>query len=291
MRDMMPGTLYMVATPIGNLEDLTFRARRILGEVDIIAAEDTRRTSHLLAHYQIKKPMVSLREHNETREAARLVAKILAGASIAVVTDAGTPGIADPGARMVNAARAAGISVIPIPGASAVSTAMSVSGSTVPEFTFLGFPPAKGEERKRWFDRLASFDHPVVFFEAPHRIERTIAEAEKILVKKHILILRELTKINETTVIRPNKESLEIIKAIGEFCLVVIPDTNSVEIPQDQTLLQGEAHKLFTQLVAGGHVNDDLAIELIALKLAVTEAEARKAVKKAKISVKQQKQL
>src|SRR5689334_3643309 len=99
----MAGTLYMVATPIGNLEDLTFRAKRILGEVDLIAAEDTRRTSHLLAHYQIKKPMVSLREHNESREAARLVDKILRGASVAVVTDAGTPGIADPGARIVNA--------------------------------------------------------------------------------------------------------------------------------------------------------------------------------------------
>jgi 16S rRNA (cytidine1402-2'-O)-methyltransferase len=190
----MPGTLYMVATPIGNLEDLTFRAKRILGEVDVIAAEDTRRTSNLLAHYQIKKPMVSLREHNEAREAARLVEKILAGASVAVVTDAGTPGIADPGARIVNAARAAGITIVPIPGASAVSAAMSVSGSTVPEFSFLGFPPAKGQDRVRWFERLAAVDHPAVFFEAPHRIARTVSEAERILVKKQILVFRELAQ-------------------------------------------------------------------------------------------------
>lgn len=286
----MPGTLYMVATPIGNLEDLTYRAKRILGEVDLIAAEDTRRTSNLLAHYQIKKPMVSLREHNEAREADRIVGKLLAGQSVAVVTDAGTPGIADPGARMVNAARAAGITIVPIPGASAVSAAMSVSGSTVPEFTFLGFPPAKGEDRTRWFERLASYEHPVVFFEAPHRIERTVAEAEAILVKKHILVLRELTKLNETVFIRPNNGSTDVIKPLGEFCLVLIPEIESAADPIDPVLLQGEALNLFSKLVSGGQVSDDLAIELIALKLAVTEAVARKAVKKAKISVKQQKQ-
>jgi 16S rRNA (cytidine1402-2'-O)-methyltransferase len=286
----MPGTLYMVATPIGNLEDLTFRAKRILGEVDLIAAEDTRRTSHLLGHYQIKKPMVSLREHNEAREAARLVAKMLGGASIAVVTDAGTPGIADPGARIVNAAREAGIQVVPIPGASAVSAAMSVSGSTVPEFTFLGFPPAKGEERNRWFERLAAFKHPVVFFEAPHRIERTVAEVEELLVKMHILLLRELTKVNETAVIRHKTRHLQSIKPIGEFCLVVIPEIDESGPALQSAALQEEALKLFTQLVSGGQVSDDFAIELIALKMSVTEATARKAVKKAKISVKQQKQ-
>ena len=290
MPGTVPGTLYVVATPIGNLEDLTFRAKRILGEVDLIAAEDTRRTSHLLAHYQIKKPMVSLREHNETREAARLVQKMLAGASVAVVTDAGTPGIADPGARMVNAARAAGIPVIPIPGASAVATAMSISGSTVPEFTFLGFPPAKGEERNRWFERMATFDRPVVFFEAPHRIERTIAEAEELLVKKQILVLRELTKLNEEVVIRSNSGQLKSIKALGEFCIVVIPEIDAVRSSSDTVAIQGEALKLFTQLVSGGQVSDDFAIELVALKMSVTEAAARKAVKKAKISVKQQKQ-
>ena len=284
----MPGTLYIVATPIGNLEDLTFRAKRILGEVDLIAAEDTRRTSHLLAHYQIKKSMVSLREHNEAREAARLVEKLLAGASVAVVTDAGTPGIADPGARMVNAARAAGIQVVPIPGASAVSAAMSVSGSIVPEFTFLGFPPAKGEDRKRWFERLTGFDHPVVFFEAPHRIERTIDEAEQILVNKQILVLRELTKLNETTVIRPKIESKELIKAIGEFCVVVIPEFAESNTVALSSTFQSDAMNLFSQLTAGGQVPDDLAIELVALKMAVTEAVARKAIKKAKILVKQQ---
>jgi 16S rRNA (cytidine1402-2'-O)-methyltransferase len=285
-----PGTLYVVATPIGNLEDLTFRAKRILGEVDVIAAEDTRRTSNLLAYYRIKKPMVSLREHNEAREAARLVAKMLGGASVAIVTDAGTPGIADPGARMVNAAREAGISVVPIPGASAVAAAMSISGSMAPEFTFLGFPPAKGEDRNRWFERLAAFTHPVVFFEAPHRIERTIAEAEEILVKKQILVLRELTKVNESVVIRPKAASSVSIKPLGEFCIVVIPGIDDGSSVTKVEILQDEALKLFNQLVSGGQVSDDFAIELIALKLSVTEAAARRAVKKAKILVKQQKQ-
>jgi 16S rRNA (cytidine1402-2'-O)-methyltransferase len=286
----MPGTLYMVATPIGNLEDLTFRARRILSEVDIIAAEDTRRTSHLLAHYDISKPMVSLREHNETREAARLVQKLVAGASIAVVTDAGTPGIADPGARMVLAARAANIPIVPIPGASAVATAMSISGSLAPEFTFLGFPPPKGEERNRWFDRLAEVKHTAVFFEAPHRIERSLADLTVKLAKRQIIVLRELTKLNETVVVRPNKESNEQIKPLGEFCVVVLEEQTGSERVIDQAALQTNALELFERLVAGGQVSDDLAIELVALKLAVPEAVARKAVKKAKISVKQQKQ-
>jgi 16S rRNA (cytidine1402-2'-O)-methyltransferase len=218
------------------------------------------------------------------------VEKMLAGASVAVVTDAGTPGIADPGARMVNAAREAGIPVVPIPGASAVSTAMSISGSTVPEFTFLGFPPAKGEERNRWLERLSAYDHPVVFFEAPHRIEKTIREAETILVKKQILVLRELTKINETVVIRPNLSTNADIKPIGEFCVVVIPIVDQNQPATDTRSLQRECLDLFNRLVSGGHVSDDLAIELIALKMSVTEAAARKAVKKAKISVKQQKQ-
>src|SRR5665647_818468 len=180
----MPGTLFVVATPIGNLEDLTFRARRILGEVDLIAAEDTRRTSKLLAHYEIRKPMVSLREHNEVRESPRLVVRMQAGESVALVTDAGTPGIADPGARLVKAARAGGVNIVPIPGPSAVVTAMSVSGAEAPEFSFFGFPPPKGTERKTWFRRLAETAHPSVFFEAPHRIEKTLSDCADYLVNQ-----------------------------------------------------------------------------------------------------------
>jgi 16S rRNA (cytidine1402-2'-O)-methyltransferase len=284
----MPGTLFVVATPIGNLEDLTFRARRVLGEVDLIAAEDTRRTSKLLAHYEIRKAMVSLREHNEMRESPRLVARMQAGDSIALVTDAGTPGIADPGARLVSAARAAGVRIVPIPGASAVATAMSVSGAEAPEFSFYGFPPPKGTDRESWFKRLASTPHPSVFFEAPHRIERTLSDCRKYLVNQQIFITRELTKLNEELVLRPNIESMRHILPIGEFSVVVIPRIGDEDRAKMTEPLQDEALKLFEALAASPEISDDLAIELTGLKLGLSLTDARKAVKKAKILVKQQ---
>ena len=160
----MPGTLFVVATPIGNLEDLTFRALRILKEVALIAAEDTRRTAKLLAHYEIRCPMVSLHEHNEFREAPGLVARLAGGISVALVSDAGTPGIADPGARLVSLARAAGVPVVPIPGASAVATALSATGLEGREFVFMGFVPPRGREREEWMERLVAEPRIVVLF-------------------------------------------------------------------------------------------------------------------------------
>jgi len=284
----MLGTLFVVATPIGNLEDLTFRARRILGEVDLIAAEDTRRTSKLLAHYEIRKPMVSLREHNEVRESPRLVARMLAGESIALVTDAGTPGIADPGARLVKAAREGGVVIVPIPGASAVATVMSVSGAEAPEFSFFGFPPPKGTDRHEWFKRLAATPHPSVFFEAPHRIERTLADCAIYLGKQQIIVSRELTKINETLVVLPNAKSTGVINPIGEFAVVVIPEIDIAERLIQTESLQNEALNLFSVLASAPGISEDLAIELTALKLDLTPTDARKAIKKAKILVKQQ---
>src|SRR5579863_3949781 len=162
----MPGTLFVVATPIGNLEDLTFRALRTLREVDLVAAEDTRRTLKLLTHYEIRKPLVSLREHNEVRETPRLLARLERGQNLALVTDAGTPGIADPGARLVQAARAASIATVPIPGPSALTAALSVAGLAVPQFVFRGFAPARQSERTRWFEEVRREWRPVVFFEA-----------------------------------------------------------------------------------------------------------------------------
>src|SRR5262245_47875860 len=166
----MAGTLFVVATPIGNLEDLTFRALRTLKEVDLIAAEDTRRTSNLLARYEVRKPLVSLREHNEHRESDRLVAQLLAGKSIALVSDAGTPAISDPGALLVRRARSRGVRVVPIPGPSAVAAALSVAGLTSEHFVFMGFPPSSGKARSAWFESARIETRPIVFFEAPHRI-------------------------------------------------------------------------------------------------------------------------
>jgi 16S rRNA (cytidine1402-2'-O)-methyltransferase len=196
----MPGTLFVVATPIGNLEDLTFRALRTLKEVDLIAAEDTRRTSKLLAHYEIRKPLVSVREHNEAKSAARLVERLAAGESIALVSDAGTPGIADPGARLVAAVRAAGLPVIAIPGASAVAAAISICGFDASEFVFMGFPPPGGTARADWFERLDAETRPVVFFEA--HIEWTGSWLTFWLGSKTYLCNKRVIKINEISVVR-----------------------------------------------------------------------------------------
>lgn len=146
----MPGTLYLVATPIGNLEDITLRALRVLGDVQLIAAEDTRRTAKLLQHYAIATPSTSLHEHNEAQKTPRLVARLRAGENIALVSDAGTPLVSDPGLRLVRAARDAGVPVVPIPGASAILTALAASGIDATEFMFLGFPPRRAKALQKW---------------------------------------------------------------------------------------------------------------------------------------------
>ena len=218
----MPGVLFVVATPIGNLEDLTFRALRTLREVDLIAAEDTRRTSKLLAHYEIRKPLVSVREHNEVRETPRLVARLQAGESVALVSDAGTPGISDPGARLVRAVRGAGLRVVPVPGPSAITAALSASGWDAAKFAFLGFPPPTGLARERWFDALAREPRLAVFFEAPHRVVRTLQDYQTYLVNRQIIVWRELSKIHEESVESHNHQ----IRESGEFTLIVAPAGN-----------------------------------------------------------------
>src|SRR3954465_13602822 len=163
----MPGTLFVVATPIGNLEDITLRALRVLREVAIIAAEDTRRTAHLLARHAIATPTTSLHEHNESAKSPSLVARLQNGERIALVSDAGTPTVSDPGGRLIRAAIDAGIRFEPIPGPSAILAALTVSGLPTDTFTFLGFPPTRSKDRKAWFDRLQTVGGTVVFFEAP----------------------------------------------------------------------------------------------------------------------------
>ena len=216
----MPGTLFVVATPIGNLEDLSFRALRVLKEVQLIAAEDTRRTAKLLAHYEIRCSVVSLREHNERRETPRLLARLAAGDSVALVSDAGTPTVSDPGAGLVRAARTQGIPVVPIPGPSAVTTALSASGFPGDAFLFLGFPPRGGRARETWLSRLAQAQDAVVFFEAPHRIRQTLAEVSDTVVKRPILIFREITKKHEEYV---EYTSQTAVQDRGEFTVVVGP--------------------------------------------------------------------
>ena len=191
------GTLFLVATPIGNLEDVTRRALRTLSEVSAVAAEDTRRTRRLLAHYGITAPVVSLFEHNERQRIPRLVERLRAGESLALVTDAGSPGIADPGYRLARAASEAGLRVESVPGPSALIAALQVSGLPTDRFTFAGFLPVKPGARRRMLEELAERRETVVVFEAPHRIEKALADLEQVWGSRPIALARELTKTFE----------------------------------------------------------------------------------------------
>lgn len=218
----MPGTLYVVATPIGNLEDVTLRALRILREVSLIAAEDTRRTARLLQHYSISTPTTSLHEHNERSRTPSLIARLSAGESVALVSDAGTPIVSDPGSLLVAAAHAAGIRVEPIPGPSACVAALSASGLMQGEFVFVGFPPNRAKARQEWFTRLANETRVIILYEAPHRIEATLDAMLTTLGDRTIAIAREITKVHEELVVRPISEFVSRpLEARGEFTVVI----------------------------------------------------------------------
>src|SRR5687767_4606587 len=236
----MSGTLYVVATPIGNLEDVTFRALRVLREASLIAAEDTRRTSKLLQHYSISTPTTSLHEHNERSKSAHLIARLNAGESIALVSDAGTPLVSDPGAALVAAAHAAGIRVEPIPGPSAAMAALSGAGFQHDLVHFAGFPPPKGSSRRLWFERAARLDGILVLYEAPHRIRDTLAELHQALGDVEVAIGRELTKTHEELVVRPiTRHLVDLAEGRGEYTLVVrLPGGREhPEAPDDRALL------------------------------------------------------
>jgi len=191
------GTLYLVATPIGNLEDITLRALRVLREADLIACEDTRQTRRLLDHFGISKPLISYHEHNEAARTAELMEKLEAGANVALVSDAGTPLISDPGYRAAAAAIAAGITVVPIPGPSAILAALAASGLATDDFRFCGFLPARSAQRRKTLADLADADGTLIFYEAPHRILETLEDVETVMPGRPVVIARELTKIHE----------------------------------------------------------------------------------------------
>jgi 16S rRNA (cytidine1402-2'-O)-methyltransferase len=192
---VVPGTLYVVATPIGNLGDITYRAVDVLRHVDLIVAEDTRHSRTLLAHYEITTPSSAYHEHNEARESPRLVARLREGASIALVTDAGTPLVSDPGARLVRAAVDAGVPVVPIPGASALLAALVGAALPADAFTFVGFLPRKGQERDTAIARIARSPITTVLYESPQRVEDTLADlADAGCAERQAVIARELTK-------------------------------------------------------------------------------------------------
>ena len=193
----MPGCVYLVSTPIGNLEDITGRALRVLGEVDLIACEDTRHTQKLLNHYGIKTRTISYHEHNERERAAELLGRLSAGSSIAVVSDAGTPGLNDPGFRLVQLANDSGVRVVPIPGPSALVAALVASGLPTDEFFFAGFLPPRSNGRRLRLEELRDIPATLVFYEAPHRLAATLRDAREILGERKAVVARELTKLHE----------------------------------------------------------------------------------------------
>lgn len=221
---LLVGTLYIVATPIGNREDISLRALRVLREVALVAAEDTRHTGQLLAHYGIAARYLSLHEHNERERAAEIVARLDAGDDVALVSDAGTPLIADPGARVVEAVRAAGHHVVPIPGPVALIAAAVSSGLVPGPFTFVGFLPPKRAARRAALASLRALPHPVICYEAPHRLAAMLADACDLLGDRPCALCRELTKLHEeidVSTLAAAVRALEEKPARGEYVVII----------------------------------------------------------------------
>ncbi len=218
------GTLYLVSTPIGNLEDLTVRARRLLAEVQLIAAEDTRHTQQLLARYDIHTPLTSYHDHNKEEKAPVLIERLRQGQSMALVSDAGTPTISDPGYYLINGCIAAGITVSPVPGPSASLAALAASGLPTDAFLFAGFLPRKSGARQRRLEQLAPLRETLIFFESPHRIARLLDELQQTLGDRRVAIGRELTKLHEEMMRGKLSEVAEKLKGRtvkGEITVVV----------------------------------------------------------------------
>jgi len=218
------GKLYLVATPIGNLEDITLRAIKVLRNVDLIAAEDTRRARQLLARYRVKAPLTSFFEHNEPAKKEALIERLVKGQAIALISDAGTPGVSDPGFRLIRHAIEQGIEVIPIPGPSAHVAALVVSGLPTDSFHFFGFLPPKGAKRKKRLEEIKEVRGTIILYEAPHRLLRTLGDIQDVCGDRQIVVAREMTKTYEEVIrgeITEVLERLEGKKIRGEITLVV----------------------------------------------------------------------
>lgn len=277
----MPGTLYVVATPIGHLEDITLRALRVLREVDRIASEDTRRTAGLLAHYDIHTPLVSLHAHNERQRRGELLDALAGGRSVAVVSDAGTPLVSDPGADLVHAALEAGIRVEAIPGPSAVLTALVGAGLPASEFSFLGFAPSRASERRQWLGRLVSEPRTVVFFEAPHRVLQTLRELLDIAGDRPVAVARELTKVHETWLRGQLATVMDGLgEPRGEYTVVVGPPDAAV--PSPDPLTDQSALDEFEALTAAGGMNRRDAVSAMARRHQVPARDVYGAIERGK---------
>jgi 16S rRNA (cytidine1402-2'-O)-methyltransferase len=281
----MPGTLFVVATPIGNLEDITVRALRVLREVSVIAAEDTRRTAHLLARHAIATPTISLHEHNEAAKSASIVARLQRGDHVALVSDAGTPTVSDPGARLIRAAIDAGVRVEPIPGPSAVLAALSASGLPTDSFTFLGFPPIRSKERKLWFQRARDVGGTIVFFEAPHRIRETLDELRRTCGDCEVVVGRELTKAHEELVRGPiSKVVASLLEIRGEFTVVALVGQTTENMLVEPPSVKAMATE-FGEMTSSEHMTRRQAMAALGRKHGLPANKVYEALEKAKKSV------
>jgi 16S rRNA (cytidine1402-2'-O)-methyltransferase len=244
----MPGILYIVATPIGNLEDITLRALRALREADVIAAEDTRHTQILLSHYDIQTPLTSYHEHNEKTKAQELVTRLARGKNIALVSDAGTPAISDPGFRLVVQAIRAGVRIIPIPGASALTAVLSVSGLPTDRFVFEGFLSVKKRQRRERLQTLRDETRTLIFYEAPHRLKDTLDDIHELLGDREAVLAREVSKIHEEFLRGPVStlvRTLDSGHVRGEITLIISGSAGESAVDEDR--LKAEIRELKSQ--------------------------------------------
>jgi len=221
---LTPSTLFLVATPIGNLEDITLRALRVLKECDVVAAEDTRHTGQLLKHFEISKPLLSYFQFNEARRSEEIIERLRRGEKVALVTDAGSPGISDPGERVVRAALEAGFRVEPVPGACALVAALTASGLSTEQFHFVGFLPHKSGQRRNRLEALKEVPGTLVLYESPYRIEKLLTELHEVFPQRPIVLARELTKKFEEFLRGTAAELLEVAKKRtlkGEFVVII----------------------------------------------------------------------
>jgi 16S rRNA (cytidine1402-2'-O)-methyltransferase len=278
-------TLFLVATPIGNLDDITLRALRVLREVSLIAAEDTRRTAKLLSHFDIHTPATSFYEQVEREKTPGLLARLAGGESVALVSDAGTPGISDPGYRLARAAIDAGFRVEAIPGASSVLTALVSSGLPTAAFSFVGFPPPRAQARDRWLAEIGARRDTLVFFEAPHRVRDTLAAVLRVLGDRQVAIGRELTKIHEEYLRGAVSDVLaRLAEPRGEFTIVLAgaPEESPAVEPIPPP---GELLDIFHHMTNDLHMSRREAINALTERYRRSSRDVYRAIEEAKNSV------
>jgi 16S rRNA (cytidine1402-2'-O)-methyltransferase len=285
---LAPGpALYLVATPIGNLEDITLRAIRVLKEVDVIACEDTRQTQKLLNHYGVRTRTISYHEHNEMTRAAELVKEMQEGASVALVTDAGMPGISDPGFRLISLAIRHHLQVVPIPGASAFLAALVASGMPTDSFRFSGFLPAKRGERRAVLEAIKTSPRTQVFYEAPHRIVEAIADVCEVLGNaRHVVVAREVTKLHEEFLRGRAGEVLETLKARdgvkGEITLLIGKAEENESRGAADAPVRLSMRQRIEQIMAEEKVDEKVALKKVAKERGISKSEAYRELQRQK---------